>query len=961
MVTLVTVDDVKTLLDFSGKSDFQPSEAMVILQTEGVAALCNILKKKKVAYLADEVGLGKTMQALGVIALFKKNNPKAKILVISPREIVQQGWANEFLNFKKNIYQGNPDYLPDSFDRKDNLYEWLQSDLSENSIPLLRHTSFTRPAFFTGDHLQEAWHQLRTHWHEIPGMHLPGKVPTVINDDYSHYLNMAVAKAIDEKLSKDQIVFDLVVVDEAQCLRNPDNQTNKIFHTLLKDRVKNWLFLSATPAHSGIDNLKTVLNHYTSREILPDGLFEASDNYSKLLKKLSEYMIRRPRTYHVDEKIYHKSDYRQDDKKSLAITCDTALSTLTIALVQKKLVEVLSSVENSNQGGRFKAGYMASFESLDDSVPQGKVEKSRDRTTDGDASVADFYSEKDHRNQADDAPDTGFIAKLSADFKKYFGNRHLPHPKIDKVAEEISVNAFGSEKTKNHGGKKTLVFCRRVSSVYSLRDRIMSSYLSGIEQRCKRVWSVELNWDIGFDGPFNAGDDDTDMGTGDDHDLGNGIIEEIKNEKVKNKFRLAGQVKGWLHRFRSTFEDGGKHAMFFEENWFLRLCLEGNVTFEQAYAKIPPEIWQDALVFATKNQKRYKRRMHRYIVWHCLNQSANEVFGLDTDTASFWKKVLSNIFSEEITSSLNNQSPHLEKGFSDKSILDFSSFWSSIDNFAERFGIALPGSIGVRDENLIYERQVLKTVLYRYLLLSDAVIDLYFADKTGNSRLMDEKFVNWFKSDDIDAIRLREIFTEWIENRALIFRSAFAEHAELNVLAGKESFEYLYAMEPVMAITGGGGDRRRLVRQFNMPGLPYVVVGTDTLREGVNLHLFCDRVMHFGVAWTSGDLEQRVGRVDRYFSFIERRLKKKPAHPEGKKIELSILYPYLIETLEKRQIDVVMARKAANEKLMDSPLAGMNKEDQQISIDEYMPQNTNESMSANTDWFSVAKHLHVIR
>jgi hypothetical protein len=413
---------------------------------------------------------------------------------------------------------------------------------------------------------------------------------------------MAVAKAIEQKLTNDHIVFDLVVVDEAQCLRNPDNQTNKIFHTLFRNRVKNWLFLSATPAHSGIDNLKVVLNHYPSLELLPDALFEANDNYSKLLKKLSEYMIRRPRTYHVNDKIYHKSDYRQDDNKSLAISCDTAISTLTIALVQKKLVEVLSSSEDGNQGGRFKAGYMASFESLDDSVPQGKIEKSRSNSTDADSTVADFYSEKDHRNQADDAPDTGFIAKLSADFKKHFGNRHLPHPKIDKVVEEISVNAFGSEKNNNHGGKKTLVFCRRVSSVYSLRDRIMSSYLSGIEQRCKRAWGVELNWDIGFDGAYRADDDEIEMGAGDAHDLGNGTIEEIKNEKVKNKFRLAGQLKGWLHRFRATFEDGGKHAMFFEENWFLRLCLEGKVTFEQAYAKIPRGYGRMLLFFPPKTR-----------------------------------------------------------------------------------------------------------------------------------------------------------------------------------------------------------------------------------------------------------------------------------------------------------------------------------------------------------------------
>jgi hypothetical protein len=116
------------------------------------------------------------------------------------------------------------------------------------------------------------------------------------------------------------------------------------------------------------------------------------------------------------------------------------------------------------------------------------------------------------------------------------------------------------------------------------------------------AWGVELNWDIGFDGAYRADDDEIEMGAGDAHDLGNGTIEEIKNEKVKNKFRLAGQLKGWLHRFRATFEDGGKHAMFFEENWFLRLCLEGKVTFEQAYAKIPQGLWQDALVFSTKTR-----------------------------------------------------------------------------------------------------------------------------------------------------------------------------------------------------------------------------------------------------------------------------------------------------------------------------------------------------------------------
>jgi superfamily II DNA or RNA helicase len=950
---MIGVTDVRKLLKFSGKTGVQASQAMVSMQEEGVAALYNILKKQQVAYLADEVGLGKTMQALGVIAMFREKNPKANILVISPREIVQQGWVNEFLNFKENVYCGYS--LPSCLGRKENLYEWLSDETTDGTIPLLRHTSFSRPAFVTSGPLRAAWRQLRDHWECIQGIFLPNAIPLADENDYSHRFNVALAEAISRKLTEDAVTFDLVVVDEAQCLRNRDNQANTVLYTLFDGRVKNWLFLSATPAHSGVHNLQSVFNHYPSRgELLPDGLFAHGSDYSRLLEQLTKYMIRRPRTYHIKNKIYQKTDYRKDDNKSLAICCDTVLSTLTIALVQKHLVQVLSNGAQGHKAGFFRAGYMASFESLDDSIPQGEKETAK-AETDKNVSAPDFYSERERHNKTENTPDAGFIATMSADFKAHFNNMHLPHPKIDAVVEEISENAFGSKIKNVPGGQKTLVFCRRVSSVYALRDRIMDKYLFSIEERCRRVWKVDLDWDKGLGDLPREGEDDQHLEPGLDPTMGNGSIED-----GKNKFRAAGKVGEWLQRFRVTFEDGGKHATFFEENWFKRLCAEGGVSFDEAYEKVPKEIWQEALVFGTrgeKSKKRYKRRMHKYIVWKCLTQCANEVFGLDKESAFFWKDVLSKIFSPEVTAPFTIEIQSGQKTFSDQSILDFESFWSDIDLLDSNLGLAIPGGHGVRDNTLIFERQVLKTILYRYLLLSDAVVDLYFAEKTG-SRDMRSRFFEWFESDDIDAIRLRDIFRQWIENRALIFRGAFAEHASLETLASRESFEYLHAMEPVMAITGGSGDRKRLVQQFNMPGLPYVVVGTDTLREGVNLHLFCSRVMHFGVAWTSGDLEQRVGRVDRYFSFIERGLKQFADDPEGNQPELTIFYPYLRDTLEKRQIDEVLKRKAENEELMDSRLTGNSNEAQlDISIDEYVPEKVKQTLPVDTGRFSVTKHL----
>ncbi|WP_143500324.1 hypothetical protein [Pseudomonas sp. Irchel s3f7] len=52
-----------------------------------------------------------------------------------------------------------------------------------------------------------------------------------------------------------------------------------------------------------------------------------------------------------------------------------------------------------------------------------------------------------------------------------------------------------------------------------------------------------------------------------------------------------------------------------------------------------------------------------------------------------------------------------------------------------------------------------------------------------------------------------------------------------------------------MGITGNSQGHKRPIQQFNTPGLPYVMIGTDTIREVDNLHLFCDRAMYYGVAW----------------------------------------------------------------------------------------------------------------
>ena len=44
-------------------------------QLQGAVAIHNILEQHRVAYLADEVGMGKTYVALGALALFRHFQP----------------------------------------------------------------------------------------------------------------------------------------------------------------------------------------------------------------------------------------------------------------------------------------------------------------------------------------------------------------------------------------------------------------------------------------------------------------------------------------------------------------------------------------------------------------------------------------------------------------------------------------------------------------------------------------------------------------------------------------------------------------------------------------------------------------------------------------------------------------------------------------------------------------------
>jgi len=93
-------------------------------------------------------------------------------------------------------------------------------------------------------------------------------------------------------------------------------------------------------------------------------------------------------------------------------------------------------------------------------------------------------------------------------------------------------------------------------------------------------------------------------------------------------------------------------------------------------------------------------------------------------------------------------------------------------------------------------------------------------------------------------------------------------------------------------------DRAIVMRAFNSPMFPEVLVASQILAEGVDLQRSCRMVIHHDLCWNPSTLEQRIGRVDRLGS-----LSAELGRP------LHIFEPYLTATADEKMYRVVKDRE----------------------------------------------------
>jgi hypothetical protein len=91
--------------------------------------------------------------------------------------------------------------------------------------------------------------------------------------------------------------------------------------------------------------------------------------------------------------------------------------------------------------------------------------------------------------------------------------------------------------------------------------------------------------------------------------------------------------------------------------------------------------------------------------------------------------------------------------------------------------------------------------------------------------------------------------------------------------------------------------RARLMRAFNTPFFPDILVCSEVMGEGVDLQRFCRHVIHHDLAWNPSTIEQRTGRIDRL-----------GCKAEGRQ-PIVVYVPYLAGTADERQYQVMSHRE----------------------------------------------------
>jgi hypothetical protein len=974
MMNRIDIEAARGLLDFGSRLDSEPRAEE---QLQGSVALHNLLEEHRCAYVADEVGMGKTYVALGAMALMQHFQPKLRVLIITPRENIQNKWMKELGNLVRHNIRF-PDLRVKALDHRpamplvkcDRLLDLVhQVNLRPQGCFFMRMSSFSlgmadmsgsgdSPGRRSAVGLRD---ELRKHlpWLGKKALDLRVRDRQTFKDSFARALCCALPE------------FDLVIVDEAHnfkhgftanvaarnrvvalAMGHPQGEAPKSIYPGYGRRAKRVLFLSATPIEESYTQLWNQLDVFGFGESfseLKDKELQDEDKKSVARR----FLIRRVTSMKVGYDELTKNLYRREWRRGGVHQHDEPIRVtdvkqrLVLALVQKKVAE---SIGHERFGTSFQTGMLASFESF---------QQTASHTARPDEEARGNFDDSDQTEDAveREGVDVRNVNYLAKSYRNKF-QTELPHPKMDALVASLA--------TVWQTGTKALVFVRRIASVTDLKRKLDEKYDEWIFCRLRSELpqtvspKLEQMIKLYLDERMQSRNEQALESA----PLENAATHDAEDKGGKDTF-FAWFFRGFgptdvlsgatlLKRFSSK---GSVYATFFEDNHVSALLrCEASQTLAELGRIFSIEDGPLRGILCERARRRLTtkaKKLTRADMFEALQTAA---IAWLSEKPGPWQEEARIILHERFNALPDRKDSNaLQIPLANADILNLPTFFTELRSirYVELRAVLWPSSTATNLRDQFREEALRAELLGSAARLGHGLIDLYvLAIQQTNSMASGARDDDGDDSQHGDLSRITRYldrlecqrmsppskrgwsaFDELAEIAAnfeliLDVNLPDARTTELSEVRKEFGNKLLGNQQPVGGMWGSVNGR--LIKQFRMPGYPLVMITTDLVQEGEDLHTFCSSIHHYGISWTPSSMEQRTGRIDRVRSLTERRLLAMGSAPNEEKLQ--VYFPHLEDTVEVLQVRRLLERMNRFLKLMHEGLQVKESEERTLNV-----------------------------
>jgi hypothetical protein len=948
------------LLDMSGK--LPGFEDIGAKQLDAAVALHRMLLTYGSAYLADEVGMGKTYVALATVALFRHLQPRFRVLYLAPSKNVLRKWHDRELPafIRNNVRHADkrvcgPDGTsPARSAACTQVDTWLKGAVDDPGVldVFVPFSALSFQLYGTPDR----WYK------RVKELAACGDTRVCLS-------GVTEKKTFKDKAAEvvNQTIpyYDLVVIDEAHLLKGGAGTTASDRARFLaralgsnghggKRRFGAALLLSGTPFDRDLLQLARQFEIFASpkKKNVPHEAIAAlaarkreGEAWGEIQAGLKPYLIRRVQKLNVGGTELSRNQYRVERRAEAGISLanDTSASALQqrifTAVVQKRLIEHLDGAHE----GRFPLAMFSSWEAYSppkktvaqQTVPVTPLDDSEDEGTPlpvGDDALDTGRDDSAPRDAR--ALDGALMEEVVGSYREVF-KKEPPHPKLEAETARLHEEAFGE-------GLKQLVFVRRLKSVDDLSLRLNEAY---------DKWLGNYLHEEGMPGcPEN-------------------LLAALASARARRKTVAGNRALAQADTGKNSEEPPAHGDTLF--SWFFRGKLDDpGKAFLRAQTQVlpPPSLLRERLRDPTRMESIIGELDWRGFVRLCcpnlpeipiqqIADRASRLSGPPTalmryrriqlawaqlqgermPDAQAWpfNKLKDHLFSlvygsgtdepdhiESRTVDLLLSVPTVALGFYSQGmggtfLPAWDETWRALNAKTQDADVVgrrnQAADHAQADASRLEALDLLREVLFALLRLDHPFVDLYVGwlcakrdDGHDSARCLVNRIAEVCARDP-HGMRfgtssiLRNLADAWDQ----IAKTNFADFLKGAGRTERKNWrqaiqQQLTPFAPVEWASGQNTEARSAIaRRFRMPGYPMVLVSTSVLQEGEDLHVCCDRVTHFGISGSPIGIEQKNGRVDRIGSQAQRRLYA------GRTVEdagIRVSFPHLSESLEWYQI-----------------------------------------------------------